>query len=86
MKEYDVLQVRAVERDLRKLSRTNFDRVVDALKKLARSPRPRGSKKLADRPDAWRIRVGRYRVLYLIDDQAREVRVLRVRHRREAYR
>ena len=86
MKDYDVLLERAAERGLRKLPQTDLRRVVAALKKLAKSPRPRGAKKLVGKPEAWRIRVGRYRVLYMIDDREREVRVLRVRHRREAYR
>jgi len=34
----------------------------------------------------WRLRIGNYRVIYEIDDDARRVIVLRVKHRREAYR
>jgi len=37
-------------------------------------------------PDDYRIRVGDYRVLSVVDDAARLVRIRRVRHRREAYR
>ena len=36
--------------------------------------------------DDYRIRVGDYRVLYEVDDRALTVRIMRVRHRREAYR
>jgi mRNA interferase RelE/StbE len=35
---------------------------------------------------AWSARRGSYRVLYLIDDNAREVQVAAIRHRRDAYR
>jgi len=34
---------------------------------------------------AWSARRGEYRVLYLIDDAARTVRVTAIRHRRDAY-
>jgi mRNA-degrading endonuclease RelE of RelBE toxin-antitoxin system len=34
----------------------------------------------------WRIRIGDYRVIYEIDDRAKVVKVMRIRHRREAYR
>lgn len=34
----------------------------------------------------WSARRGTYRVLYRIDDQAKEVTVLRVDHRRDVYR
>jgi mRNA-degrading endonuclease RelE of RelBE toxin-antitoxin system len=35
---------------------------------------------------AWSARRGSYRVLYLIDDDAREVLVTAIRHRSDAYR
>lgn len=34
----------------------------------------------------WRIRVGDYRVIYEIEDKTRTVRIMFIRHRREAYR
>jgi len=34
----------------------------------------------------WRIRIGDYRVIYEIDDRAKVIKVMRIRHRREAYR
>jgi len=53
---------------------------------LADNPRPYGCRKLTGSDRDWRIRVGDYRIVYEIDDQVREVRVMRIRHRREAYR
>jgi mRNA-degrading endonuclease RelE of RelBE toxin-antitoxin system len=35
--------------------------------------------------DEWRIRVGRYRLRYLIDDTARQVTVTHIGHRRDVY-
>ena len=43
-----------------------------------------GVTKLSGSSDRWRIRVGDYRVIYRIDDAAREVSVLRIAHRRQA--
>jgi mRNA-degrading endonuclease RelE of RelBE toxin-antitoxin system len=34
----------------------------------------------------WRIRVGDHRVIYEIDEEVRAVKIMRIRHRREAYR
>jgi mRNA interferase RelE/StbE len=42
--------------------------------------------KLAGYANRWRVRIGDYRVIYQIDDQVQEVIVLRIAHRREAYR
>ena len=53
---------------------------------LEKDPRPRASKQLVSRGRERRLRVGAYRVLYEVDDEASIVRVFRIRHRREAYR
>jgi mRNA interferase RelE/StbE len=43
-------------------------------------------RKLRDvQPPRYRLRVGDWRVLYTIDDQAREVRIYRIKHREKAY-
>ncbi|MCL4360465.1 type II toxin-antitoxin system RelE/ParE family toxin [Patescibacteria group bacterium] len=52
---------------------------------LGESPFPEGSKKLVGR-DGWRIRAGDYRVLYRVDTKRKEVTILSVAHRRDAYR
>lgn len=59
-------------------------RVGDAIAALADNPRPHGSKKLVG-VDAWRIRVGDWRVIYQIHDDRLAVLVMRVGHRREIY-
>jgi mRNA interferase RelE/StbE len=48
-------------------------------------PRPADVKKLKGR-DAWRIRVGDYRVIYEIHDRVLQIIVITVGHRREIYR
>jgi len=52
---------------------------------LAENPRPSGCKKLRGYKDQWRIRVGDWRVVYIVDDAAKRVSVTRVAHRREVY-
>jgi mRNA interferase RelE/StbE len=41
---------------------------------------------MSGQPEGWRIRIGDYRVIYMIDDKAETVTVVRVKHRREVYR
>ena len=53
---------------------------------LATNPRPGGVKKLEGDENAWRIRVGEFRIVYEIHDGVLMVMVLRVANRREAYR
>lgn len=83
---YAVLLEAAAERSLRRLDAVVFRRVVAELRVLADNPRPAGCRKLSGSERDWRVRVGDYRVIYEIDDRSREVRVMRIRHRREAYR
>jgi mRNA interferase RelE/StbE len=60
--------------------------VVPQLKALADDPRPYGCRKITGSKNDWRMRVGNYRVIYEVDEKAKAVKVMRVRHRREAYR
>jgi len=83
---YRVFLERAAEKQLKQLSAKLHDRVIAAIQALAKNPHPTGCRKLSGTDNDWRIRVGDYRVVYDIDDAAREVRVNRVRHRREVYR
>ncbi len=60
--------------------------MISNIDKLASDPRPAGSKKLKDsEEDLWRIRVGDYRIIYLIDDQIRIVNIRKVGHRKDVY-
>jgi len=62
-----------------------FARIDRKIMLLAENPRPPGCKKLRGHKDHWRIRVGDWRVLYVIDDAAKRVSITRVAHRREVY-
>jgi mRNA interferase RelE/StbE len=60
-------------------------RVIRKLESLADVPRPAGCKKLKGYKDQWRIRIGDWRVVYLIDETVKLVSIVRIAHRREAY-
>jgi len=61
-------------------------RIRAAISALAENPRPDGSTKLRGRfKEGWRIRVGSFRALYTIDDQARTVTVFRIGPRDVVY-
>ena len=71
---------------VRKLDRPVRARLLDTIESLATSPRPDEVKKLASTENAWRIRVGDYRIIYSIEDDILVVTVVRVAHRREVCR
>ena len=82
---YQVLLTRPAEKDIRRLPKSDRQRVKEAILTLAEAPRPRGCQKLVQ-GEGCRIHVGIYRITYGIDDDAREVTIYRVLHRRNAYR
>ena len=83
--KYAVLLKASAERELDRLPSRMHERIVRHLARLAEQPRPVGSRKLHG-TDAYRIRVGDYRVLYEVDDRRAKVTVYSVGHRREVYR
>ncbi len=78
------LRARA-EKDISSLPPSVARRVLDTIGGLRENPRPAGIRKL-EAEGGHRIRVGDYRIVLEIDDDARRVTVVRVRHRRDAYR
>lgn len=57
--------------------------VIDA---LAANPRPPSCKRLVADEALYRIRVGPYRIVYLIEDARLVVLVIKLGHRRDVYR
>jgi mRNA interferase RelE/StbE len=82
---YAVEMKPSARKELEALPDTVLARAVRKIDALYNNPRPAGCKKLKDYEDYWRIRVGDWRVLYLIEDSARVVSVTRIAHRREVY-
>ncbi len=82
---YAVSILRSAQKSLGSLPPVHQDRIVTAIRRLGSNPRPTGTKKLAGR-EAWRIRVGDYRVIYEVGDAALTILIVDVGHRREIYR
>ena len=60
-------------------------RLIECIAKLGENPRPPGCEKLSGQ-EKYRVRQGRYRILYAIEDQNLLVNVVKVGHRKEVYR
>jgi mRNA interferase RelE/StbE len=72
-------------RELRKLERSVRDPIVRRIDALAENPYA-GSVLKGDLTGLRRIRVGEYRIIYELREHELVVLVVRVAHRREAYR
>jgi mRNA interferase RelE/StbE len=85
MPTYRVVFLARAARQILELPPDYYRLVRRHINALAQNPRPHGSKKL-EAGLGYSLRVGVYRVIYDVDDQARTVTVRRVKHRREVYR
>ncbi len=83
---YNVFYTSAAARALKHLPREVIADIRTAVEGLAANPRTLHTEKLEGYPHAYRLRIGRYRLLYTIEDEARRVTVYRVAHRKESYR
>ncbi len=83
--KYKLLIERAAQKGLSKISHREQDRIIAAIQNLTDNPRPSNVKKLTGR-DAWRMRVGNYRVIYEIHDDTLIVLVVHIGHRKDIYR
>jgi mRNA interferase RelE/StbE len=82
---YQVVILKSVRKELDRLPDDVASRILVRLAGLETNPHPADVKKLKGR-DAWRIRIGDYRVIYEIHDRVLQVIVITVGHRREIYR
>ncbi|HTQ49599.1 MAG TPA: type II toxin-antitoxin system RelE/ParE family toxin [Candidatus Acidoferrales bacterium] len=83
--KYQVILPKSVQKELDRLPDEIASRILARLSALETNPRSTAVKKLKGR-DAWRIRVGDYRVIYEIHDRILQIIVITVGHRREVYR
>ena len=80
--EYEIIIEKKVKKDLKSIPPNLFRNIYSHLKYLANNPRPKGCLKLTDR-EGYRIRVGDYRILYMINDTLQTVTIYRVIRRSE---
>ena len=87
MASYRVLIKPSAAREIEAVDQTkDRRRIVASIRALADEPRPMGSEKLSGQKHRYRIRIGRYRVVYSIADDDLVVLVVRVADRKDVYR
>ncbi len=79
---YRIEIISAAQKQMLSLPRQAQVEIARTIDGLSNNPRPSGCKKLRG-TELWRLRLGRYRVVYAIDDRARLVTVIKVAPRRE---
>ena len=80
------IKIRASARkDLLELQKADRDRIVTVIDSLSEQPH-QGTLLKGRFHGLRRVRVGRFRIIFEVDDQAITVLIVRVGHRREIYR
>ena len=85
MARYKLEFKRSVAKDLRPIPKKDVRRILERIEALPGNPRPAGCEKLSGL-ERYRIRQGRYRILYEIIDDQLLVTVVKIGHRRSIFR
>ncbi|HML21312.1 MAG TPA: type II toxin-antitoxin system RelE/ParE family toxin [Aggregatilinea sp.] len=85
-REWQIVVHRRAEKVLGRLPKDVLQRLMAAIRDLARDPRPDGCKKLSGYDNLYRVRVGDWRISYAVEDVELVVLVLEVAPRGGAYR
>ena len=84
MKKYGIKYHPKVREDIKKLDSQNKLKIKTAIeRKLTYAPEIYGERLKGTLSDLWKLRVGDYKVVFLIEDDT--VYILGIWHRREAY-
>jgi len=81
MESYRLSFKRSVTKDFRSIPQEDVRRILSRIDALALDPRPQGCQKLTGQ-ERYRVRVGRYRIVYEIRDAVLLVIVVAVAHRK----
>ena len=85
MAAYKVFFKKSVQKDLENIPKKDLKRILERIKTLTEDPRPLGCEKLTG-SERYRLRQGRYRILYSIQDDELTIWVVKVGHRKDVYR
>jgi len=85
MAAYKLFFKRSVEKDFQHIPKKDLRRILGRIKSLSENPRPAGCEKLTDE-EKYRLRQGRYRIIYSIQDDQLTVWVVKIGQRKDVYR
>ena len=85
MAAYKVQFKASVENDFATIPKKDVKKILKRIDTLAENPKPWGCEKLTGE-ERYRLRQGRYRIVFSIQDDELTVWVVKVGHRKEIYR
>ena len=85
MAAYKIYFKKSVEKDFKVILKKDLVKILERIEALADDPRPAGCEKLSGQ-QKYRLRQGRYRILYSVKDDELTIWVVKVGHRKDIYR
>ena len=85
MAEYEIFFKKSVWKEIRIIPKSELKQILSRIEKLGHNPRPRGCEKLTSM-ELYRVRQGKYRIVYSIQDNELTVWVIKIGHRKNVYR
>jgi mRNA interferase RelE/StbE len=86
MGSYRIEWKRSAVKELRQLPKSAISRISKAVERLSTDPYPAGARKLTGSEHTYRIRIGAYRIVYSVTAPELVIEIVRVKHRKDAYR
>jgi mRNA interferase RelE/StbE len=84
MVKYKIEFKKSAVKELNELESKVIKRIITKIKALSSNPRPEGCIKLTAE-ERYRIRIGNYRILYEIIDDLLIIYIIKIAHRKDAY-
>jgi mRNA interferase RelE/StbE len=85
MASYKLFFKKSVQKDFDSIPKKDLKRILSRIESLSEDPRPKGCEKLTGQ-ERYRLRQGRYRIVYSIQDDELTLWVVKVGHRKDIYR
>lgn len=86
MVSYKIEWKKSAIKELKNLQKEDIPKIIRSVENLGSNPFPVGSKKLSGSENTYRIRIGVYRIIYQVKENSLIIQIVRVRHRKDAYR
>ena len=85
MAEYNIFFKKSVWKDFESIPKNDLKMIMKVIESLGKDPRPSGCRKLSAQ-ERYRLRQGRYRIIYSIQDDELTIWIVKVGHRKDVYR
>ena len=83
---YSIVYAKSVKKDIKKIEAAELKKIKKEIESLIEFPDVKNTKKLTNHPVAdFRLKIGKYRVLFDLDKKNYTINILKIGHRKEIY-